>query len=39
MFPLSPGGEFLFFGRTNEPGQISDLYWISADVIAHAVPV
>lgn len=36
---LSPDGTFLFFSRYNEPGGISDIYWISAEVIALAAPV
>jgi len=30
---LSPDGRYLFFSRYNEPGGISDLYWISSEII------
>jgi len=30
---LSPDGRFLFFSRYNEPGGISDIYWISSEVV------
>lgn len=33
---LSPDGEFLFFSRYNEPGQLSNIYWISTTVISDA---
>ena len=33
---LSPDGELLFFSRYNEPGQLSNIYWISTTVISDA---
>jgi len=30
---ITPDGNFLFFGRYNEPGQISNIYWVSTRVI------
>jgi hypothetical protein len=33
---LSPDGRYLFFSRYNEPGGLSNIYWISSAVIAHA---
>jgi Tol biopolymer transport system component len=36
---LSPDGEFLFFSRYDEPGGISDIYWISTEVIELEAPV
>ena len=30
---LSPDGEYLFFSRYNEPGDVSDIYWVSSEVI------
>lgn len=36
---LSPDGEFLFFSRYDEPGGISDIYWISSEVIGLVAPV
>jgi len=36
---LSPDGRFLFFSRYNEPGGISDIYWISSEVIEIEAPV
>ena len=36
---LSPDGRYLFFSRYNEPGGVSDIYWISAEVITAAAPV
>ena len=30
---LSPDGKFLFFSRYNEPGDLSNIYWVSSDVI------
>jgi len=36
---LSPDGEFLFFSRYDEPGGISDIYWIRSEVIGLAAPV
>lgn len=36
---LSPDGEYLFFSRYDEPGGISDIYWISTEVIDLVAPV
>ncbi|MEE4271784.1 MAG: hypothetical protein V2I67_08920 [Thermoanaerobaculales bacterium] len=36
---LSPDGAFLFFSRYDEAGGISNIYWISAEVIEDAAPV
>ncbi len=36
---LSPDGKYLFFSRYNEPGGISDIYWISSEVIETEAPV
>jgi hypothetical protein len=30
---LSPDGKFLFFSRYDEPGQISDIYWVAGTMI------
>jgi len=30
---VSPDGQYLFFGRYNEPGRVSNIYWVSTDVI------
>lgn len=30
---LSPDGRYLFFSRYNEPGELSNIYWISSAVI------
>lgn len=30
---ISPDGKYLFFGRYNEPGRVSNIYWVSTDVI------
>lgn len=30
---VSPDGKYLFFGRYNEPGRMSNIYWVSTDVI------
>ncbi|MCP4898267.1 MAG: hypothetical protein GY906_14940 [bacterium] len=30
---LSPDGKFLFFSRYNEPEFVSNIYWVSSDVI------
>jgi len=30
---LSPDGKYVFFSRYNEPNEISDIYWVSSDVI------
>lgn len=35
---LSPDGQYLFFSRYNEPHEISNIYWVSSAVIAHAAP-
>jgi Tol biopolymer transport system component len=35
---LSPDGRFLFFSRYNEPGGLSNIYWVSSDVITEVVP-
>ncbi len=35
---LSPDGKFLFFSRYNEPGRLSNIYWVSADVIKAVSP-
>jgi Tol biopolymer transport system component len=35
---LSPDGRFLFFSRYNEPGDISNIYWISSQVIQELPP-
>ena len=32
---VTPEGKFLFFGRYNEPCNISNIYWVSTDVITH----
>ncbi len=31
---ITPDGKFLFFSRYNEPGRLSNFYWVSTDVIA-----
>ena len=31
---VSPDGKFLFFGRYDEPGEISNLYWVSTQLIS-----
>ena len=36
---LSPDGKYLFFSRYNEPGQLSNIYWVSSEVIKLAAPV
>jgi Tol biopolymer transport system component len=36
---LSPDGKYLFFSRYNEPGGISNIYWVSSEVIKLAAPV
>jgi hypothetical protein len=33
---LSPDGRFIFFSRYNESGNVSNVYWVSSDVIAAA---
>jgi len=30
---ITPDGKFLFFGRYNEPGKLSNIYWVSTEVI------
>lgn len=30
---VSPDGQYLFFGRYNEPDRMSNIYWVSTDVI------
>ena len=30
---VSPDGKYLFFGRYNDPARISNIYWVSTDVI------
>jgi hypothetical protein len=30
---VSPDGKYLFFGRYNESGHVSNIYWVSTDVI------
>lgn len=34
---LSPDGRFLFFSRYNEPGGVSNIYWVGASVISEAL--
>ena len=36
---LSPDGRFLFFSRYDEPEGVSQIYWISAEVIERKQPV
>lgn len=36
---LSPDGRFLFFSRYDEPGGISDIYWVSSALIQLVAPV
>ena len=36
---LSPDGKYLFFSRYNEPGGISNIYWVSSEVIKLVAPV
>ncbi|MBQ4835781.1 PD40 domain-containing protein [Pseudoalteromonas luteoviolacea] len=31
---VSPDGKYLFFARYNEPDSVSNIYWVSTDVIA-----
>ena len=33
---LSPDGKYLYFGRYNEEGQVSNIYWIESSVIDRA---
>jgi Tol biopolymer transport system component len=35
---LSPDGRFLFFSRYNEPGDISNIYWIDSQEIGELAP-
>jgi Tol biopolymer transport system component len=35
---VTPDGKYLFFSRYNEEGGISDLYWVSTDVIENVRP-
>lgn len=30
---ITPDGKYLFFGRYNEPGDVSNIYWVSTEVI------
>ena len=33
-FPsITPDGKYLFFGRYNEEGRLSNFYWVSTEVI------
>jgi len=34
---LSPDGSFMFFSRYNEPGDISNIYWISSEVVREQI--
>ena len=36
---LSPDGRYLFFSRYNEPDEISNIYWVSSEVIDLLAPV
>ena len=36
---LSPDGRYLFFSRYNEPNEISNIYWVSSEVIDLLAPV
>jgi hypothetical protein len=36
---LSPDGMYLFFSRYNEPDEISNIYWVSSEVIDLLAPV
>lgn len=36
---LSPDGRYLFFSRYNEPDELSNIYWVSSDVIELLAPV
>jgi len=36
---LTPDGKYLFFGRYNEEGGLSNFYWVSAEVINKVRPV
>lgn len=35
---LSPDGRFIFFSRYNEPGELSNIYWVSSEVIEQFRP-
>ena len=35
---LSPDGRYLFFSRYDEPGKLSNIYWVSTEVITKAAP-
>lgn len=35
---LSPDGKYIFFSRYNEPNEVSDIYWISSDVMKRHLP-
>jgi hypothetical protein len=35
---LSPDGKYIFFGRYNEPGEISNIYWVGSDIIGRLDP-
>ena len=36
---ITPDGKYLFFGRYNEEGGLSNFYWVSAEVINKVRPV
>ncbi|WP_412985697.1 hypothetical protein [Pontimicrobium sp. IMCC45349] len=36
---LTPDGKYLFFSRYNEEGGISNIYWVSADVLNNVRPI
>jgi hypothetical protein len=35
---LSPDGKFIFFARYNEPGELSNIYWVSSAIIGRLRP-
>ena len=35
---LSPDGKYIFFSRYNEPNAVSDIYWISSNVMKRHLP-
>jgi Tol biopolymer transport system component len=35
---LSPDEKYIFFSRYNEPNEVSDIYWVSSDVIKRHLP-
>ncbi len=35
---LSPDGKFIFFARYNEPGELSNIYWVSSAIIDNLKP-